>query len=291
LNEIHLRTELLLQNERMKPADRDPLLAALAREHGFGRLSLDLMFAYPGHDAERWGRTLNRALALEPEHLSAYCFIPEAETPMGRAVLRGEQALPPHDAQADLYAQLEERVARAGYGCYETSNFARPAAEARHNLVYWLRRDYLGLGPSAHALWRGVREGNAYALDTWASRLERDEPCGEIEPETEVSRADEIVMLGLRLATGLVRADYADAVWRSVARRYAAAFRAGAATGRIEATADGCRIAARHRFVADDVIAWLMAAAERHDPAAVVDSSESVSVPSAPCLIHHSPAA
>ncbi len=234
---------------------------ALARQHGFRRLSLDLMFGFPGHGRASWSRTLESALALEPEHLSAYCFIPEDDTPLGRAALRGECPLPSAGTQAELYAMLVARLARAGHRLYETSNFARPGAACRHNLVYWLRRDYLGLGPSAHGLWRGVREGNLYTLDRWAAALERGEAWAEREPETRASRADEIVMLALRLGSGLVASNYDGAIWRDVLERYGDALARAVAGGRLECTPAGYRIAPRHRFVADDVIAWLMARA------------------------------
>lgn len=248
---------------RIHDAARPGEAIALARSRGFRRLSLDLMFGFPGHTGERFAGTVERALALEPEHLSAYCFIPEAGTPMGDEVLSGRVELPGADEQADLYAALTERLAAAGYGCYETSNFCRPGAEARHNLVYWLRRDYLGLGPSAHGLWRGLRYGNHYATERWAACLESGRPCDEREAESERSRADEIVMLGLRLSRGVSAADHAPLRWREVLARYDAAFRLGVSTGRLAATPDGVRIARRHRFVADDVIAWLMASADR----------------------------
>ena len=248
---------------RIHDADRPGEAIGLARSHGFRRLSLDLMFGFPGHTGERFAATVERALALEPEHLSAYCFIPEAGTPMGDEVLSGRMDLPGADEQADLYAALTERLAAAGYGCYETSNFCRPGAEAQHNLVYWLRRDYLGLGPSAHGLWRGLRYGNHYATERWAGCLESGRPCDEREIESERSRADEIVMLGLRLSRGLSAADHPATIWREVMARYDAAFRLGVSTGRLDATADGVSIARRHRFVADDVIAWLMASADR----------------------------
>ncbi len=250
---------------RIHDAARPGVAVALARAHGFGRLSLDLMFGFPGSTAGRFGATLERALELDPEHLSAYCFIPEAGTPMGDDVLHGRVTLPDATVQSDLYASLTARLARAGYGCYETSNFCRPLAEARHNLVYWLRRDYLGLGPSAHGLWRGTRYGNHYATERWAVGLETGRPCDERESESVRSRADEIVMLGLRLSRGVSAADHWPGRWREVTGRFGAAFRSGLATGRLAATDDGVRIAPRHRFVADDVIAWLMVAADRSD--------------------------
>jgi oxygen-independent coproporphyrinogen-3 oxidase len=237
---------------------------ALARAHGFRRLSLDLMFGFPGHTPASFAATLEQALALAPEHLSAYCFIPEAGTPLGDAVLRGAAGLPGPGEQADLYTSLCEKLAGAGFGIYETSNFCRPGAEARHNLVYWLRRDYLGLGPSAHGLWRGVRYGNHYGMERWAASLEADRACDTLEAESAPSRADEIVMLGLRLATGLVATDYPPACWGEVTRRYGPAIRDALATGRLDRTADGVRVPPALRFLADDVIAWLMAAAERN---------------------------
>lgn len=258
---------------RIHDAARPAEAMALARAHGFRRLSLDLMFGFPGHTPARFAATLERALELAPEHLSAYCFIPEAGTPLGDEVLRGAAVLPDTGAQADLYATLGERLERAAYGIYETSNFCLPGAEARHNLVYWLRRDYLGLGPSAHGLWRGARHGNHYGAERWAAALESGRGCDTVEPETARSCADEIVMLGLRLATGLRARDYAPRDWGEVMRHYERPFRDAVATGRLAQTPDGVRVRPEHRFLADDVIAWLMAAADRdataredHDP-------------------------
>src|SRR5207247_725396 len=185
-------------------AERPAQAVALARAHGFRRLSLDLMFGFPGHTLASWRRTVEQALALPIEHLSAYCFIPEPGTPLGNTVLRGEQALPPPEAQAEAYEALAQWAEPLGHACYETSNFCRPGAEARHNLVYWLRRPYLGLGPSAHGLWRGARYGNHYALERWAQALEAGAaPEAEREGEDEAAATLEIVMLGLRLASGL----------------------------------------------------------------------------------------
>ncbi len=249
---------------RIHRADRPRAAVALARAFGFRRLSLDLMFGFPGHTAARWRRTVGEALALELEHLSAYCFIPEPGTPLGNAVLRGERRLPSPAAQAAAYRTLGEWIAPEGYACYETSNFCRPDAEARHNLVYWLRRPYLALGPSAHGLIGGARYGNHYALERWAVSLEAGMlPEAERETETPESVAREIVMLGLRLARGIDARDYGAAAWRAVEARYGAGIARALREGRLEATPAGVRVPPRFRFVADDVIAWLEARAER----------------------------
>jgi len=248
----------LLGLGRLHDSRRPAIVFERARAHGFERLSLDLMFGFPGASLSRWSETLERALELAPEHLSAYAFIVEAGTPLGNAVLRGEAAVLEAEAQADAYALLSERTRAAGLGGYETSNFARPGAESRHNLGYWLRRPYVGLGPSAHGLVNGERYANLWSLERWAEALERGlAPEGEREPESAASRASEIVMLGLRLGTGLVPADYSAAEWSEVRHGYGVALENAARGGRLERRAGGYRIRPEHRFVADDVIAWV----------------------------------
>jgi oxygen-independent coproporphyrinogen-3 oxidase len=261
---------------RVHDAARPGEAMRLARAAGIRRLSLDLMFGYPGHTMERWRATLDRTLELGPEHVSAYCFIPEAGTPLGDTSLAGTTPLPEDGEQAALYAELEPRLGAAGHACYETSNFCLPGAEARHNLVYWLRRPYVGLGPSAHGHLGGRRYGNTYDRAEWTRRLERGgAPEAESEQDTPESRAREIVMLGLRLADGVRAADHAAGDWAEVELRYGAAFERAVATGRLERAGDAWRIAARHRFVADDVIAWIDAAAadgavDTRRPAAII---------------------
>lgn len=249
---------------RIHDEARPAAAVALARAHGFERLSLDLMFGFPGHTREAFARTLERALALSPEHLSAYAFIVEAGNPMSDDVLAGRAAVADDDLQADLHALFLERAAAAGLRFYETSNVSRPGAEARHNLVYWLRRDYLALGPSAHGLWRGERWGNRFGTAAWAAAaLEGAAPEESRERCTPESTADEIVLLALRLGRGLEPGAYPSNDWQLVQRRYGAAIEAGEREGRLERTRTGWRVPPRHRFVADDTIAWLAARAAR----------------------------
>jgi len=174
---------------------------ALARAHGFRRLNVDLMFGYPGHTAANWARTLEAALALEPEHVSAYGYIVEEGTPLGDSVRGGSASAVPPELEAELHAQADAAFAAAGLAPYETSNWARPGAECRHNLTYWLRRDYLAFGPSSHGLWRGERYENLRAMPDWAAAIERGEDgVAARELETPASRADETVMLSLATA-------------------------------------------------------------------------------------------
>ncbi|MCE9627882.1 MAG: coproporphyrinogen III oxidase family protein [Candidatus Eisenbacteria bacterium] len=251
---------------RMHDEHRAAEAFALARAHGFRRLSLDLMFGYPGHTAVHWTRTLDAALALAPEHISAYGFIPETGTPTGDAIERGEAHMVPPEVEASFHAEADARFTAAGLALYETSNWSLPDAESRHNLTYWLRRDHLALGPSAHGLWKGVRRANAYALGEWAGSLERGEDPATLERDTPASRADETVMLALRLGSGLVLADLPQAHRNELLVRYGAAFEAAEAQGRLVRTSGGWCIPREHCFVADDTLAWLAIRARPIDP-------------------------
>jgi oxygen-independent coproporphyrinogen III oxidase len=270
---------------RIHDVDRPAEALRLARAHGFRRLSLDLMFGFPGHEAATFEATLQRAIECGTEHLSAYCFIPEPGTPLGNSALSGKTPLPSPEQQAHLYETLIRTVGRAGMFGYETSNFCRPGAEARHNLVYWLRRPYLGLGPSAHSLFAGERFGNHYAATKWAQALEAGTtPESEREREDGASIAEEIVMLGLRLGTGIQPADYAASEWRAVADRYGAALDAAVACGRLERFASGWRVPPAFAFVADEAIAWVAARERRPDfVAPAFDTRGSRSIMMQPC--------
>jgi oxygen-independent coproporphyrinogen-3 oxidase len=196
----------------------DALLAGLGREHsaatargafaaarsaGFDNVSVDLLYGVPGQDAAAWSRTLDEVLAWAPEHLSAYALTLEPGTAFGRR--------PPADlpAEAVTIAQFEvliERTARAGLERYEISNFARPGFRSRHNLLYWHREEYLGLGPGGHAALGAVRFGNVRAHTRYREALAAGRwPIDWRERLTDRQIRGERIVLGLRLAEGIPR--------------------------------------------------------------------------------------
>lgn len=172
---------------------------AMARDAGFDNINLDLMYALPGQGMDRWKDTLDAAIALGVEHISAYSLIVEPGTPMAARVASGAAIVPDDDAVNAVQRLAIDRLTAAGYHRYEISNYARPGRECRHNLVYWNRGDYLGLGCAAHSLLGGHRFHNPDALDEYLSGGRRlDEMV--LTPQDEM---EETLMLATRTARGL----------------------------------------------------------------------------------------
>ena len=186
----------------------------MARDAGFDNLNLDLMYALPWQGMNQWKDTLDAAIALGVEHISAYSLIVEPGTPMAARVASGTAIVPEDDAVNAMQRAAIDRLSAAGYRRYEISNFARPGLECRHNLVYWNRGDYLGLGCAAHSLMGGRRFHNPDSLDEYLSGGRRlDEVV--LTPQDEM---EETLMLSTRTVRGLDLTAWARAFGTSFAR-------------------------------------------------------------------------
>ncbi|MFC4352364.1 radical SAM family heme chaperone HemW [Fodinicurvata halophila] len=184
---------------------------ALARRH-FPRFSFDLIYARPDQSLSAWEDELQAALQEGTEHISLYQLTIEPNTVFHGDWRRGELHLPPEERQATLYERTAEILKPAGLLGYEISNYARPGAESRHNLVYWRYGDYLGIGPGAHG--RLTLDGQRYALrqhrapEAWLESVERQGHATRADTAlTREERLTERLMMGLRLAEGINRAD------------------------------------------------------------------------------------
>jgi oxygen-independent coproporphyrinogen-3 oxidase len=139
---------------------------AILREAGFDNVNLDLMFAVPTQTRDQWSASLEKTIALQPEHISAYCLTYEEDTAFFTRFTKGEFTQDPH-WDADLFEATMDRLSGAHYEQYEISNYAREGRDCLHNLAYWLGADYLGLGPSAFSTvgdrrWQNVADTSAY---------------------------------------------------------------------------------------------------------------------------------
>ncbi len=135
-----------------------------ARKAGFDNISLDLIYGIPGQYMDIWQDTMSMALELFPEHVSAYELTPEENTLLHAKLARGVYALPDESLVIEMYYAALEKMKAHGYLHYEISNFAKPGYESVHNLNYWDRGEYLGVGAGAHSFFKGNRTGNMPAL-------------------------------------------------------------------------------------------------------------------------------
>jgi oxygen-independent coproporphyrinogen-3 oxidase len=171
---------------------------------GIPEVSLDLIFGLPRALGRDWSADLDRALALEPDHLSLYGLTVEDHTPLARWTARGEAAPVDEDQYAAQFLEADAELVRAGYEHYEVSNYARPGRRARHNTAYWRRAPFIGIGPSAHSGWGANRSWN---LREWAA-YERAMAAGR-SPVADAERLDpeavrlEELYLGLRTREGV----------------------------------------------------------------------------------------
>ena len=177
---------------------------AAARRAGLG-VSLDLIYGAPGESLEDWRLSLDEAVRLSPDHVSAYALIVEEGTPLHRRIRRGELTVPDDDLQAEMYELADDVLGAAGYRWYEVSNWARSESHrSRHNLSYWLGHDWWGFGPGAHSHVGGVRWWNVKHPAAYAGRLAegRSPAAARERPDADARRLED-VLLRSRISDGL----------------------------------------------------------------------------------------
>jgi len=238
-------------------------LEAVAVARGiFDRYSFDLIYARPQQMPRDWAAELERAIAEAGEHLSLYQLTVEDETPFAALHAAGKLKIPDEDLSRALYDTTQDVCAAHGLPAYEISNHARPGAECRHNLVYWRAQEYAGIGPGAHGRLDIAGERCATANEknpeAWLARVERY-GHGLVADDmlTRDERADEFLLMGLRLAEGIDPSRFAALAGRSLDAARIAALREH---GLVETTADGrLRVSLPGFPVLDAVVADLAA--------------------------------
>lgn len=180
----------------------------ILRRCGVENISIDLIFGLPQLSEALWSETLDKALALGPEHISAYQLSVEEDSALERLIKRGKFTEATDDQCRSQYDCLCSRLAKAGYRHYEISNFALPGREAVHNSAYWRRVPYVGLGPGAHSLSScSVRSWNSEVIP----RRLRDCSIKTYSREEEILTPEDIrierIMLPLRTDNGLPEAE------------------------------------------------------------------------------------
>lgn len=180
---------------------------SLAREAGFQNINVDLMCALPDQTYEGWIRNLRTVAALHPEHISAYSLIIEEGTPFAKRKLN----LPDEDTEYRMYEDTAGILAEYGYEQYEISNYAKKGLACRHNIGYWTRKEYLGLGLGAASLWGNQRFSNTSDFSAYLKESGSPEKIREnreiLSLEDEMS---EFMFLGLRMTEGVSKAEFLE---------------------------------------------------------------------------------
>lgn len=230
----------------------------LARDAGFKNISVDLIYGIPGQTAALWETTLDTAIALGPEHLSAYSLSLDDGSPFARKAAAGDFTLPDDEVSAAQYETAVRKLNIADYGRYEISNFARPGSECRHNLNYWERGEYLGLGPGAWSFISGRRYAVIADVAEYSQRLSSGRSVIVFE-ETVGPRAaaTETVLLGLRTMKGLDLLRFEQAHGTDLLRgleRNAVKLRDA---GLLSVSGGRMKLTDRGVLLSDEVFAWL----------------------------------
>jgi oxygen-independent coproporphyrinogen-3 oxidase len=238
-----------------------------ARRAGFDNVSLDLMFWLPGQSRASWRRSIERAIALAPDHLSLYMLELYPNAPLRDAMARAAQTAPTNSASArawaqaaddeaaDMYLDALERLDAAGFVQYEISNVTRLGHESRHNLKYWTGGSWRGFGCGAHSTVDGERWHNLASTIHYVERIDAGEPV-DIDRErlSRQARIEEALFTGLRLSSGIDRrqfeTQYGIDPWTMYSERLQDAVRAGA----IWRTADRFGLTRQGMLIANEVL-------------------------------------
>ena len=204
----------------------------IVREAGFENVNVDLISAIPGQNLRSWSETLRKAADLGPEHISAYSLIIEEGTPFyerygdgsGEDENKGNHLppLPDEDTEREMYKATEKILAEYGYHRYETSNYSKTGYEYRHNLGYWERKEYLGLGLGASSLISECRFHNTADMGKYLRLYENagTDICEDIEHLSVEDQMEEFMFLGLRKTVGISVDDFRKAFGKEIREVY-----------------------------------------------------------------------
>ena len=275
---------------RRHSAEQAKAGVAAAREAGFDNLNIDLIFGLPGQLVASWEHTLEEALALAPDHVSAYALTLEEGTPMAADVAAGRLREPDPDVGAEMYRLAQEMLTGAGYAQYEVSNWAKPGRASVHNLAYWEGRPYLGVGPGAHSyLWANglpalqemgadgvrfaaLRSPRAYveAAAGWSpdgagagGAVAASPLVSEREALSRAAAMGDYLMMALRLNDGVADAEFAARFGEPIESRFGGALAECAALGLLAREGGRTLLTEQGRLLGNEVFARVVAAAGR----------------------------
>ncbi len=227
---------------------------ALAKEVGFTNISIDLMYGLPGQTMEQWEDTLNKAIALNLPHYSAYSLIVEPKTIFYIQYAKGKLALPSEDLEAEMYDVLMTTMEKHGKSQYEISNFAAGGYESVHNKIYWDNDEYAGFGAGAHGYLQGIRYSNHGPIKKYIETVQSGiRPLVQTHAVTVEERLEEQMFLGLRKVEGVPHRIFENKFNQSVHELYAKQIDKLTNEGLLQHDKIGVRLTRKGRFVGNEV--------------------------------------
>ncbi len=243
-----------------------------ARQAGFDKVNVDVIYGLPDQPIEKWRATLERVLDLEPDHISAYSLQVEERTAIFKWVRQGRVPAPDDEVVAAMYELAEERLAQAGFEHYEISNWARKGRgeapldfRSRHNLVYWHNEPYFGFGCGAHSSLNGKRYSNVLHPREYIQRIgQTGEAVIEAEEINRALEMGETMMLGLRLIQeGIERARFRDRFGVELDEVYGRTIARLIEQGLLESNAERIQLTPRGRLLGNRVFVEFLLDEER----------------------------
>lgn len=224
------------------------------RAAGFAHCSVDLIYGAPGESIDDWQRSIDAALALPIDHISAYALIVESGTRLAARIGRGEIKLPPDDETAEKYLMIDAAAEAQGFSWYELSNWAKPGGESRHNIAYWDGSFWWGIGPGAHSYLGDRRWWNVKHPTTYQAKVSAGDTPIAAEERLGAAELDaEFLLLNIRMRAGIERSRL-NQERSEIAQRFAESGHADSASwraGRFVLTPKG-------RLIADRIVRELM---------------------------------
>ena len=228
------------------------------REAGFQNISIDLMYGLPGETLDTWKEDLQQAIALRPEHISAYHLIYEEGTTLWKLKEQHQVEEADEDLSVTLFRTLIDELTRAGYEHYEISNFCMPGLHSRHNSSYWTGKKYLGCGPSAHSFNGTSRQWNVASLDKYIHAIQQGKLDYEIEELDIYTRYNDFVITTIRTHWGMslsqLRSTYGEELYRYCLRMA----KPHLAQGVLEMKEDTLKLTKEGIFISDGIMSDLL---------------------------------
>ena len=228
------------------------------REAGFQNISIDLMYGLPGETLETWEQDLQQAIALHPEHISAYHLIYEEGTTLWNLREQNKVEEAEEELSLTLFKTLIERLTKAGYQHYEISNFCLPGLHSRHNSSYWTGKKYLGCGPSAHSFDGTSRQWNVSSLEQYLKGIHTSQPDFEIEELDLYTRYNDFVITSIRTCWGMplsqLRTNYGETLYNYCLRMAKPHIQQGV----LEIKEDTLKLTSEGIFISDGIMSDLL---------------------------------